>query len=471
MTRPVLVLVACLLSNLAAVAQTTAPAPKPPSRSYALLRFDENWSWVGVQEAPVEDAFDVLKNRSLGGEWRFTAGGSSRLRFEWDDNRTLGASPWDEDQVWRFRALAYFSFQHAKHFRWFVEAKYTDSWGTDRPVGPTWTGDPDLENFFLEGTAASETPHPVTFRFGRQELLFGKQRLVGPLDWASERRTFDGGSIISRTPRTTTQLFGVRPLTREVHSVDSATDGVMFWGLHESFKPAAGHVLEGYVLVLDDARDVFVSESGGEKGDVFKSTWGVRYQFEKNGWLGETELDWQTGNWTDDDFEAYSVTATGGYQWGKAAWKPKLHGGFDVASGDEDPSDGTKETFDQLFPTGHLWFGHADLVGRRNIRSVRAGLDLEPRKGLRWETSFHRFWLDQAEDALYDASGAAIRRDPTGAAGRDVGWEVDTWLGYTFKQHHQVALEICWFQAGEFIEETGDGDDVLFAWIGYELRF
>ena len=29
-------------------------------------------------------------------------------------------------------------------------------------------------------------------RLGRQELGFGRQRLVSPLDWANARRTFDG---------------------------------------------------------------------------------------------------------------------------------------------------------------------------------------------------------------------------------------------------------------------------------------
>ena len=30
----------------------------------------------------------------------------------------------------------------------------------------------------------------VTLRGGRQDLLFGAQRLIGPLDWSNTRRTF-----------------------------------------------------------------------------------------------------------------------------------------------------------------------------------------------------------------------------------------------------------------------------------------
>ena len=37
--------------------------------------------------------------------------------------------------------------------------------------------------------------------------------------------------------------------------------------------------------------------------------------------------------------------------------------GFDYASGDENPGDGDGETFDQLFPTGHTYFGFIEQSG------------------------------------------------------------------------------------------------------------
>jgi hypothetical protein len=38
----------------------------------------------------------------------------------------------------------------------------------------------------------------VTLRGGRQELLFGAQRLAGVSDFTNVRRTFDGGQGITR---------------------------------------------------------------------------------------------------------------------------------------------------------------------------------------------------------------------------------------------------------------------------------
>src|SRR6185436_17662187 len=36
----------------------------------------------------------------------------------------------------------------------------------------------------------------LTARVGRQELLYGNQRLISPLDWANTRRTFDGARLL-----------------------------------------------------------------------------------------------------------------------------------------------------------------------------------------------------------------------------------------------------------------------------------
>ena len=99
--------------------------------------------------------------------------------------------------------------------------------------------------------------------------------------------------------------------------------------------------------------------------------------------------------------------------------------GLDAASGDDDPLDGDRGTFDPLFP----------------------------------------------QEALHDAGGKPIRRDATGASGDDVGTELDIFLAYTFKTHHWVGLEICRFWSGDFVENTGFADAAWFGWLSCEFKF
>src|SRR5688572_1409875 len=58
--------------------------------------------------------------------------------------------------------------------------------------------------------------------------------------------------------------------------------------------------------------------------------------------------------------------------------KPRLVAEYNYASGDKDPADGQRGTFDQLYPTPHDKYGLADQVGWRNIHNARAGVEFKP---------------------------------------------------------------------------------------------
>jgi hypothetical protein len=91
------------------------------------------------------------------------------------------------------------------------------------------------------------------------------------------------------------------------------------------------------------------------------------------------------------------------------------------------------------------------------------------------DAALHRFRLADSHDALYEAGNAVLRKDPTGAAGRDVGAELDVLATWTFRTHHVVAFELSRFWTGEYFERTsavpGASDDFWWGWVGYELKF
>lgn len=445
-------------------------AQQAPSRTYKMLRWEEDWSWLSRQPPADKDAFDSVKFVELGDDWHFLFGGSARIRFESDDNKTLGASPFEDDDLTRVRGFLHWEIGRPQ-FRWFSEVRYSDTLGSDRPVSGTWRDDPDFQNFFLEGTFGSATKHPVSVRVGRQELLFGVERVVGPLDWSNTRRTWDGISVTAKTQRSKTVVFSVLPVEHEIHDIDSPEDHRIFSGVNWTFKANPANTFEAYAFGLHDSRNTFAGDDGA-KDDVTLMTYGGRYVLDakKGAWV-DVEANVQDGNWGTNDVSAWSVTATAGYQWKDAAWKPKVTGGFDVATGDDDPKDGERGTFTQLFPTGHPWLGHLDLVGRQNVRSARARFEAQPLKGMKLDAALHRFWLEEETDALYDAGGAVLRAAPATTAGKDVATELDLWVSYTFAVHHTFAAEVARWWSGDFIEGTGSGKDVTWFWIGYEFKF
>ena len=83
----------------------------------------------------------------------------------------------------------------------------------------------------------------------------------------------------------------------------------------------------------------------------------------------------------------------GGYTFANVAWQPRLGLSYDYASGDEDPTDGVHQTFNQLFPLGHAWLGYLDRVGRSNVHAIRAQLKVKPCKRV-------VAWADQLASAI-----------------------------------------------------------------------
>ena len=448
------------------------PAPVSPAseRRYQLLRFDEDWSFLDTKPPSTPDAFDAVKNVHLSDTWRFLLGGSIRERLEADDGKSLGG-PHATDEQLRTRLLVNWELRHGKDFRWFTEVRFSDTSLTDRPVSPLMEDDPDVQNLFFEGTFGAEGKHPVSVRAGRQELLFGSQKLVSPLDWSNTRRTWDGISVIARTVKTKTTFFATRPVVHEKHDFDSASDDVSFSGVTVVVRPMASQVVEGFAWLLHDSTGKYVSPVTGRHDDIDRQTWGARWEWSHANWSGDVEAALQRGDAAGDDIRAFMATTSAGYQWKKASWKPRASFGLDHASGDDDPLDGDVGTFEAPFPLGHAYFGHVDLVGRKNIEAARAELELWPCKGVKIDASLHAFRLADAHDALYEAGNAVLRKDPTGAAGRDVGTELDVLATWNFRTHHVVGVEVSRFWTGDSFERTGAGPDVWWGWVGYEFKF
>ena len=103
-----------------------------------------------------------------------------------------------------------------------------------------------------------------------------------------------------------------------------------------------------------------------------------------------------------------------------------------------------------------------DLVGRRNIHDVNAHLYLYPAK---WTTvclQYHHFWLAESRDALYYAAGIPYRIDPSGAAGTNVGDEVDLVINFHLTRYADILVSYNKLFGGSFVEATagpnGAGD-------------
>jgi hypothetical protein len=152
---------------------------------------------------------------------------------------------------------------------------------------------------------------------------------------------------------------------------------------------------------------------------------------------------------------------------------------YNFATGDKDPTDGNNESFQNLFPSNHAHYGYMDEFGWRNLHNLRLQLTAQPTKKVSVEASFHAFWLAETTDYWYRANGLSTTRTrtPGGADVRTIGassfagTEVD--LAFTWKATDWLTVHggYSHFFAGDYLEDTGPGDDADFAYLQAALAF
>jgi hypothetical protein len=155
--------------------------------------------------------------------------------------------------------------------------------------------------------------------------------------------------------------------------------------------------------------------------------------------------------------DAWALSLAGRYAF-DVAGSPSVLAEYNRASGDDDPDDGRVGWFDDLFPTAHLYYGYADLVGMRNILNYRLGSRVELWERLTLGVDLHAFRLESARDHLYNAGGAASVRTPeSGAANVRVGEEIDVSFALPLYDSVNLSGGIAHFFPGPFVEANSEG--------------
>jgi hypothetical protein len=204
-------------------------------------------------------------------------------------------------------------------------------------------------------------------------------------------------------------------------------------------------------------RDTNLIGELGSPGDLKQTTVGVRLAGRMPARLDyNLEMVAQRGSLGTDDVQAWA----GHWQLRESlpgSGAVKLTGEFNYASGDENPTDGVRGTFDQLYPTGHDKYGLADQIGWRNIQHVRAGFEVTPIRATPITVNYHSWWLAEKRDGIYTSGSVPLARIITGAADRHVGQELDVQVARSLTQQIQVAGGYAHIFTGAFLKEATPG--------------
>ena len=446
------------------------PNPKNPcAESHKVLFFLNDFSYLENPDYHGHCFGDRLKLMPLGidRDWgTLDVGGQYRLQYKHEIGMGNAASgPGErrfedtEFDLFLNRMRLYGNWQMTDQTRVYVEGIYADTTTDNGQYRPRITDDNfgDILNGFFEHSIDDGV---WTARIGRQEMLFGAQRLISPLDWANTRRTFEGAMLLYEDGPWSIDTFYTAFVPPRANEFDKADWQQPVYGSYAVYTASPNNTLDLYYIGYDNRH------RGEIVADFSLHTFGSRlFRTFENNWMFETEGGVQLGRQSGlgKDQRAGFATVGVGRKAPEHEWQPQLWGYFDYASGNDGGDDFTR--FNQLFPWGHRYLGFIDAVARSNIQSPNILLTAKPPK-TDWELLCWYFYFraDQAGD-IVPALGATELQS---LDKKYLGQELDLIAKYTIGPRSNILFGYSHFWRGDKILAPQDAD---FAYSQWEVNF
>jgi hypothetical protein len=346
----------------------------------------------------------------------------------------------------------------------------------------------DLHQAFLY--FGNHKEFPVSVKVGRQELAYGDQRLVGHFRWNNNARTFDALKVRWQNP-----LFGVDVFTgglvyNDSRNLNKSNSQDHFSGAYFNFPTLLkNEITEAYFFARNVERGIATDNWSGVPapfrfpGAQDTYTAGVRVKSKPNAYdpfdYG-IELMYQFGNRTAVfpatapaaaltaprlDHRAFASVVQGGYTWTESTLQPRLALIYSYGSGDKSATDAKSGTFQNLFPTNHLFYGYMDVSSLQNLHDIRIAYTIKPTTTSMIALEGHSHFLGRTSDFWYNVAGVP-RNVTTAAVGsggsyrinpgysRHVGNEIDLIAAWTFRPYAQIEAGACRYFRGDYIKQS-----------------
>jgi hypothetical protein len=163
------------------------------------------------------------------------------------------------------------------------------------------------------------------------------------------------------------------------------------------------------------------------------------------------------------DQRAFMTVLQVGYTFADVWATPRLGFEFDYGSGDSNPTNHTHETFENLFPTNHKFYGSMDLVSLQNIQDAGLNLTLKPTPSISLALIGNSLWLADTHDNFYTVAGVprgGLATTSGGGYGINssygsfLGTEITAIAGWAATRSLQLEVGYGHFFTGKYVEQT-----------------
>lgn len=278
---------------------------------------------------------------------------------------------------------------------------------------------------------------------GRQKIIEVNERLIGPLEWNNVARSYDGVRYQQGLWDAFYLKFGVsKPLPKNAALVGLARKGKL------------GQTM----LVLKTDKTSAGSVNITTLNQVTKVSHGIMDC--------EYEAALQAGRALGKDHRAWAIHT--GATWIESKTS-RIYVNLNAASGGHNPN--RSETFDNLYPAAHKFYGSMDMTAWKNMAEVAAGWQFTPEPKTDVHVHGHYFQLLDSKDAWYGKMGApnkgpnGVYVDPTGKSGRQIGLELDLDVTHRLSKTSTLQFGFAELLPGSFIKKLNGGTANAQTWL------
>ncbi|MCX5707931.1 MAG: alginate export family protein [Candidatus Omnitrophica bacterium] len=412
-----------------------------------------------VSQAFAADNF--LKGYQVG-DWKADFGIEERFRWEYQTDFDYNQAAEDDGNLFfnRLRLNAKFSLE--KSIEVFVEGLDARVANFQRKKN-TQLDDLDLHQAYINLNKLFDSG--VSLKLGRQELQYGKGRIVASPTWANLINAFDAAVIKYREGAWSADALLGYVVKYDDNNPNHINDEEQLNGVYLGYqKDKKSPLFEVYDLNLID-------NNKKSTGHIHRYTIGARVKADLwDGAVMDVELPYQFGEYGTKDIKAYALHAdlTQSFD---AMFKPKLTLEFNLASGDDDANDNDSETFVPLYQSTHAPYGIMDFFRWQNMREIAASASITPAKKLQLTAGVNYFWLDSTRDIWYSSLGSTIKTATTSDVDSFVGTEVSLIGKYDLTKEIQLEAGYAHFYAGGYVKDRGAHDDADWCYAQTTIKF